>query len=393
MDPVRNPFAPGAGTQPPELAGRADVLADIRTALQRVAIGRPAQSSIMVGLRGVGKTVLLVRAETMAQAEGYRTLMVEAHEGKHLAGLLLPGLRSALNALSLVESAKDKARRGLRVLRSFIGSVKVKLNDVDLALSVTPEPGAADTGDLETDLPALFLAIGEAAQAARKPFAILIDEMQYLSEREFSALIMSMHRISQANLPFVLIGAGLPQILGLAGESKSYSERLFKFPKIGELTQADAVAAVEKPVLQEHARIARTATDEILRISGRYPYFIQQWAHNSWNAASGDVIRRADVDTANATAIAALDSAFFRVRFDRCTPAERRYMRALAEFGPGPVRSGDIAAKLNVRTQSVGPVRSSLIKKGMIYSPQHGDTAFTVPLFDAYMRRVMPDLE
>ena len=393
MDPVKNPFAPGAGTPPPELAGRKDVLLDLDVALQRVALGRPSQSSILVGLRGVGKTVLLVRMQAMADAHGYRTLRVEAHEGKTLTGLLVPGLKGVLQALSLTEGAKEQARRGLRVLRSFMSGMKFNVQDVEIGLSVAAETGVADSGDLETDLPDLLEAVGLAAKAARQPFALLIDELQYLSSREFSALIMAMHRLSQANLPVVLIGAGLPQILGLAGESKSYSERLFRFPDIGPLPDLDGRSAVRKPVNDEQADIEEEAISEILRVSERYAYFIQQWAHDAWNIAKGSKITYHDVIMATPVAIRALDGAFFRVRFDRCTPAERRYMRALAEFGPGPARSGDIALKLGVRTQSVGPVRSSLTKKGMIYSPQHGDTAFTVPLFDSYMRRVLPNFE
>lgn len=314
---------------------------------------------------------------------------MEAHEGKTLVELLVPGLQSALYALSTIEGTKDKARRGLRVLRSFLNGVRVNIRDVEFGPSIEPKHGSADSGDLETDLPALFVAIGEAAKFANKPFAVLIDELQYLSEAEFSALIMSMHRITQASLPITLIGAGLPQILALAGESKSYSERLFKYPKIGELAEADARTAILKPVENEGATIESLAIDRILAISERYPYFIQQWGHDAWNAAEGNIITATDVDHATVISIKALDDNFFRVRFDRCTPAERRYMRALAEFGPGVHRSGDIATKFGVRTQSLGPVRSGLIKKGMIYSPQHGDTAFTVPLFDAHMRRVM----
>jgi hypothetical protein len=344
-------------------------------------------------LRGVGKTVLLVRSKEMAEKHGYKTLSVEAHEGKTLAGLIVPGLQSILYSLSFIEGAKERARRGLRVLKSFLNGLKVTVGDVDLGLSIDPENGAADSGNIETDLPNLFLAIAEAAKSANSPFALLIDELQYLSTAEFSALIMSIHKITQANLPLILVGAGLPQILGLAGESKSYSERLFRYPRIGELATEDAKTAVIKPVRAEGGRISPSAIDEILRISERYPYFIQQWAHDAWNIADSDEITFNDVVAATATSIKALDDNFFRVRFDRCTPSERKYMRALAEHGPGAHRSGDIAFTLGVKTQSVGPARSSLIKKGMIYSPQHGDTAFTVPLFDAYMRRVMLTLD
>ncbi len=391
MDFVRNPFAPGAGTPPPELAGRLAQIGEVETALRRVAIGRPAQSAIFVGLRGVGKTVVLVRMRAIAEELGFATIAIEAHEGKKLPELLLPGLLATLHGLSVLEGAKDRARRGIRVLKSFLNGIKVSVSGIEL--SIEAEAGAADSGSLEADLPALLVAVAQAARAAKRPLALLVDELQYLSALEFSALIMSMHQVAQQNLPAILIGAGLPQILGVAGESKSYAERLFRFPQIGALDAADGRDAILKPVLGEGARIDEDAIAEILRISEGYPYFIQQWSYDSWNMAQGDRITRDDVTRATAVSIAALDGNFFRVRYDRCTPAERRYMRALAAFGEGAHRSGDIAARLGVRSQALGPVRSSLIKKGMIYGPAHGDTAFTVPLFDAYMLRVMPVLE
>jgi hypothetical protein len=337
MDPVRNPFAPGAGTPPPELAGRADILRDIDIALQRLAIQRQIQSSILVGLRGVGKTVLLVRMKAMAEERSFKTLMIEAHDGKTLPELLVPGLQSALHSLSLVEGAKEAARKSLRVLKSFLTGLKIDIGGV--AMSIDGQPGAADSGDLESDLPNLLLSIGEAARAANSPFALLIDELQYLSEKEFSSLIMSVHKITQSNLPIILIGAGLPQILGLAGESKSYAERLFKFPKIGELTEQDARTAIVKPIRDEDACIEDGAVMQILKASERYPYFIQQWAHDSWNAAAGSTITQDDVLRATITSIKALDESFFRVRFERSTPSEKRYMRALAGLGrPAPLR-------------------------------------------------------
>lgn len=244
MDPVRNPFAPGAGTPPPELAGRAMILDELTVTLQRIALGKPAQSSILVGLRGVGKTVLLVRLSEIAETIGFRTHLIEAHEEKPLSALIVPGLRQILIRLSEIERARDAARRGLRVLRSFLNSIRLTYGDFEIGLGIDPEVGSADSGDLEVDLPNLFLAVGEAARSAGVPFAILIDEMQYLTDKEFSALIMAIHRTSQTNLPLTLIGAALPQILGLAGESKSYAERLFKYPKIGALEEKDARAAL-----------------------------------------------------------------------------------------------------------------------------------------------------
>ena len=388
MDPVRNPYAPGAGNPPPELAGRADVLANAETALQRVALGRAVQFPIMVGLRGVGKTVLLVRVNAMADALGFLTIDVEAHEGKTLPELLVPGIRKALFALSVVENAKEKARRGLRVLKGFLAGLKVSFAGIEIG--VDAEVGVADTGDLEADLPEMLVALGEAASAANRVVAIIIDELQYLSSDEFSALIMAMHKINQRGLPVALIGAGLPQILGLAGNSKSYAERLFTYPKIGALTESDAVAAIVNPAREEGVTFEDDAVAEVMAVTECYPYFLQQWSHDAWNGAAGDRISKEDIERATPTSIAALDQSFFQVRFDRCTPTEKRYMRALAELGAGHHRSGDIAEKLRLNTTSAAPTRSALIKKGMIYSPSYGDTAFTVPLFDDYMRRVMP---
>ncbi len=328
----------------------------------------------------------------MAEGHGYRTAFIEAHEGKSLAELLLPPIRNLLFSLSKVESAKEKARRGLRVLRGFIGAVKLNLGELDLEIGLDPERGVADSGDLESDLPNLLHTVAEAAQAAGRSVAILIDELQYFEAREFSALIMAMHKISQSGLPFIMFGAGLPQVLALAGESKSYAERLFRYPAIGPLDQVDAIAALRSPIEQEDAAITDGALDRILEVTRAYPYFLQQWGHDCWNVADAPVVKLDDVVRASVVAIRTLDEGFFKVRFDRCTPSERRYMRALAELGPGAHRSGDIAQLLGLKTTSVGPTRGKLIRKGMIYAPAHAETEFTVPLFDEYMRRAMPVL-
>ena len=393
MDRIKNPYAPGAGTPPPELAGRHEVIEAASIALKRVSQNRPERSIILVGLRGVGKTVLLNKINQIASAEGYLTEFVEAHEGKSLPELLVPFLRSALFKLSAIDGAKEIARKGLRALKGFVNSVKISLNDIEIGLSIDAELGTADSGDLEADLPELFVLIGRAAKEANTPIAILLDELQYLSTEEFSALIMSIHKINQNGLPVILIGAGLPQILGLAGNSKSYAERLFRYPEIGALNEGDAITAIRNPALTEGVTISDAAVTEILHVTQRYPYFLQQWAYEAWNMAAGLSIEKSDVENATPKAIAELDQSFFKVRFDRCTPSERRYMRALAEFGEGPHRSGEIADKLNVKSRSVAPTRSALIKKGMIYSPAHGDTEFTVPMFHEFMLRVMTNLD
>lgn len=388
MDPRNNPYVPGAGTPPPELAGRHEVLERAEVALSRIRHRRPSKSLIVVGLRGVGKTVLLVRFQALATREGYRAEMIEAHEGKTLAQLLVPALRKTLLSLSLTAAAGAKGKQALRALRSFVGTVKISWSEFEVGIE--PLKGTADSGDLEVDLSDLFVAVGEAAVEKDTAIALCIDEMQYLSEKEFSALIMATHKVAQLNLPLVIVGAGLPQILGLAGESKSYAERLFDYPRVGALTQADAAIAIIEPAKAENVAYEHEAVARIIAVTKGYPYFLQQWGHEVWNLAAASPITLADVLRATDAAIAALDESFFRVRFDRCTPAEKRYLRALADLGEGPKRSGDVAERLGLKVTSLGPTRSKLIAKGMVYSPQHGETAFTVPLFDDYMRRVMP---
>ncbi len=385
-----NPFAPGAGNPPPELAGRLGLLDSVGVGLRRVAMGRPAQSVILVGLRGVGKTVLLVRIGAIAEEAGYRILAMEAHDGRSLASLLVPGLRAALVHFSAVSAAADTARRALRVLKAFLKGISLKVQDVELALSLEEE-AAADNFMLQNDLPALLVSVGQAARAAARPMALLLDELQYLSSAEFSALIMAMHRVSQLNLPLVFAGAGLPQLPALAGDSKTYAERMFQFPQIGALLPTDARLAIEKPVRAEGAEIDQDALEEILRITEGYPYFLQQWAHDAWNLATGGRITRADVLAATPVALGVLDRDFFRVRFDRCNASEKRYLRALAALGPGAHRSGRVAERVGAKPSSLAPARDKLIRKGMIYAPRYGEVAFTVPLFDAYMKRVMPD--
>lgn len=393
MDNIRNPFSPGAGSPPPELAGRESVLEQARVLLGRVLVKRSEKSLLLTGLRGVGKTVLLNEIDRMAQGVGYRTILVEAHEGKSLAVLLAPHLRRLLFDLDRIAGAGDKARRGLAVLKSFVGTIKIKFGDVDIGLDIDPEPGTADSGDLEVDLPSLFMAVGEAAQDRGVAVAILIDEIQYFSSSELSALIMAMHKMQQRQLPLVLIGAGLPILPGLAGESKSYAERLFSFPDIGPLPEPDAIKALNDPVVEAGEAFEPAALHEIFRLTRGYPYFLQEWGYQAWNHAAASPISLQVVQESSELVSRRLDENFFRVRFDRLTPREKMYLRAMAELGPGPYRTGDVADKLSVKINTLGPVRANLIKKGMVYSPSHGDMAFTVPLFDEFMRRAIPQFE
>lgn len=391
MNPLTNPFSPGAGNQPPELAGRGELLRKVEVLLARVKAGRSEQSMLMVGLRGVGKTVLLNRVREMAEAQGYQALLIEAHESKPLPLLLLPPLRQILFALDRMQNISQKVKRGLRVLRSFIGAVKLKLGDAEFGLDIDPETGSADSGDLEADLAELFVAVGEAAADRGTAVAIIIDELQYMTEVEMSALIMAIHRVSQRSLPLVLIGAGLPQLVGLAGKSKSYAERLFTYPELGALSMEDASLALQGPVATQGVAFTTEALAEVFTVTQGYPYFLQEWGYQSWNMAQQSPIDLPLILQTTVASTARLDQSFFRVRFDRLTPREKDYLSALAELGTGNQRSGDVAERLGVKVQTIAPLRSSLIKKGMIYSPAHGDTAFTVPLFDQFMLRTMPD--
>lgn len=280
--------------------------------------------------------------------------------------------------------------RSLRVLKSFFNGVKLKYQDIEIGIDIDPEPGVADSGDLEADLSALFIALGEAAADRGTAVALIIDELQYLAEKELGALIMAMHQIAQRQLPVVLVGAGLPQLVALSGRAKSYAERLFQFPELGPLQPEEAAAALQEPALEQQVRFTDEALREIIVQTQGYPYFLQEWGYQAWNLAVGSPIDADTVRLATRESIVRLDANFFRVRFDRLTPREKDYLRAMADLGDGPQRSGDIAEHLGVKVQSVAPVRNGLIKKGMIYSPAHGDTAFTVPLFGDFKKRIMP---
>ncbi len=390
MDAVANPFAPGAGAPPPELAGRDELLETARIALERVRLGRPTKSILMVGLRGVGKTVLLDRMRDDAERAGIHTLRIEAPESRSLPAMLAPELRGALLRLSRNAKAKELAQRALRALAGFAKALKMKFNDLEVGVDFSPEPGLADNGDLEHDLQALLEVAGAAAKEAGTALALFVDELQYVKEDELAALITALHRAAQRGLPVVLVGAGLPQLRGRMGRAKSYAERLFDFPSIGPLPPEAARQALLAPTREQGVDITAEALDRLVSETQGYPYFVQQWGKHAWDVADASPIDMSDVDVASAAAIAALDESFFRVRFDRLAPAEKRYLRAMAELGPGPHRSGDIAESLGRRVTAFGPTRNKLITKGMIWSPDHGDTAFTVPLFDAFMKRIMP---
>ena len=392
MDPRRNPFAPGAGTPPPELAGRAGLIEDAAVAIDRIRHGRSARSLIFYGLRGVGKTVLLTTIRNQAEAEGVVVVAMEAPENRSLPAMLVPALRASLLKLDRMKQAGQAIKRALRALAGFI-KPRVSYEGFEIALDFEPEPGLADSGDLEADLADLVRATGEAAKEHGTAIVLAVDELQYVPEEELAALISALHRAQQLQLPITLVGAGLPQLLGQMGRAKSYAERLFAFIPLGALEPEAAFDAIRIPLLHEATEISDAALATIFAETQGYPYFLQEWGKHSWDFADMSPIDEEDVDNATVAAVAELDASFFRVRFDRLSPSEKRYLRAMAELGPGPHRSGNIAEQLGLKVESVAPTRNSLIRKGMVFSPAHGDTAFTVPLFDAFMRRIMPAME
>lgn len=392
MDPRTNPYAPGAGAPPPELAGRDGIIESASIALDRMRAGLVARSVMLVGLRGVGKTVLLNRLHNDAAAQGFATVMLEAPEKRSLPALLAPSIRAALLKLDRMAAGGDLAKRALRSLGGFVQAMKLRYGDIEFGLDLGLEPGVADTGDLDADLISLFQVVGEAARERRTVLVLFIDELQYVPEEQLAALITALHRCAQLQLPVTLVGAGLPQLVGQMGRAKSYAERLFEFTPVGPLPDDAARQAITAPANRCGVTFSEAALVEILRQTQGYPYFLQEWGKHSWTCATESPIQLADVQAATTQALAELDASFFRVRLDRLTPSEKRYLRAMAELGPGPHRSGDIAHMLGREVQTVAPTRAKLIEKGMVYSPSHGDTGFTVPLFDAFMRRVIAEL-
>lgn len=391
MDPVRNPYTPGAGTPPLVLAGRDEIIATAETALKRISAGRPGRSQMLLGLRGVGKTVLLNKIFNQAEDQGFFTIKIEAPENGDFANRCLPELKRILLRLSTQEHLRHRLQQATAAMRNFASVFKLSFEGFEFGAS--PHPGIADTGDFETDFSDLMREVLLAARDADRHVALFIDEVQYLRPQELAAIAVTCHDAAQRGLPFVFFGAGLPQIAKLAGDAKSYAERLFEFPEVGSLSDAAAKEALRKPAMDEGADFDDDALDLILSESRNYPYFLQEWGSHVWLEADRPTIRGATVKAAESALIKHLDASFFRVRFDRCKPVQQKYLRAMAELGPGPHATGDIAAMLGCEPSQVSATRAQLISLGMIWSQRHGETAFTVPLFDQFMKRQMPELQ
>lgn len=390
MDQIRNPFSPGAGTRPPALVGRDGEIDAMDVTLQRLLLGRDGQSQMLTGLRGVGKTVMLNEFEQLAEARGYFHEHIEVGEDGDLAPRLAAGFRRVLLSMDAKRRLGERARRALGVLKAF--SVRLP-GGPELSIDVEAVHGPADSGDLATDLSGLFVEVGGVARDHATGVLLTIDELHYVAQRNLEALVMGLHRAAQLRLPITVAGAGLPSLAALTGEAKSYAERMFAFPLIGSLPPDQAKEALVVPALDEGVGWEEAALDRVVEVTRGYPYFLQEFGKQAWNVADGpDLITADDVDRSIPVATARLDDGFFRVRTGRTSDPERAYLRAMAELSPGPVRSGAVAGLLEKKATSLAPTREGLIRKALCYSPRWGEIDFTVPMFDEFMRRWIPDL-
>jgi len=391
VDPVRNPYSPGAGARPPALVGREREIEAMDVALQRLLLGRDGRSQLLTGLRGVGKTVLLNEFETLAVGRGWFHEHVEVAEEGDLVGRLVAALRRVLLAMDARRRIGERARRALGVLKAFALTVP---GGVGISIDVEPVRGPADSGDLATDLAGLFVEVGEVAREHGTGVLLTVDELHYVRLEVLEALVMGLHRAVQRTLPVTVAGAGLPSLAALTGEAKSYAERLFLFPEIDSLDAEQAREALVVPAADEGVTWDGDALGAVVTATAGYPYFLQTFGQQAWNAAPGpDRITLADVDHSVRVALAELDDGFFRVRSGRTTDLERTYLRAMAELGPGPVRTGAVAELLGKRGAALSPVREALIKRALCYSPRWGEIAFTVPMYDRYLKRLIPTLD
>ncbi len=388
MEPEKNPYVPTAGAPPAVLVGRGALIESFRSTLARVKNGRAEQSVIPYGLRGVGKTVLLNTFVADAKRGGYIVAYLEADDERTFLHKLAIEMQGILFSLDTPARVNELAKRAMRVFKSF--TVRLGFDGLSASIGVEPERGLGDSGDLQLDLTALLCGIGEAARAQETAVLIAVDEAQYLSEAELAAVIMAMHRVNQLSLPVLFVATGLPQILQRLGEAKSYAERLFNFCPIGALDERDAREAIVAPAAMEHVNYEEAAVRRLIEVSGGYPFFVQLFAYDVWNAAPASPIAAAVVDEIEPVTLAKLDNGFFSVRYRRCSGRERYYLRAMAQLGCGPYNSRDVADVAGTTQRQLGPPRDALIKKGMIYSPEHGKIDFTVPLFDEFMRRTEP---
>jgi hypothetical protein len=384
VDPIANPYTPNAGSRPPELAGRAAEIEQFRIVVGRLKRGATEQSMIIRGLRGVGKTVLLNTFEDHAEAEGFLAYYHELTPDSALVTEIARDAQAALARLNLSARATGAIREAL----SHLGTIRI-VSPEGIELSV--DLRKAGEGTITRDLSELFLQLGGAAAKKGSGIVFLLDDVQFVNEVEYRAVVSALHRATQKNMPITLAAAGLPQIPRLTGEARSYAERLFTFPVIANLPLDDARAALVEPARQQKVEYAEAAIELALEWTEGYPFYIQQLGKHAWNLADSSPIGRDDIEAATPAAQTALDRSIYEVRVQRATEQERRYMRAMAELGEGPYRSGAVAGRLGKTTGAVSVTRQRLLDKGLAYATEdYGYIDFTVPRFAEFMRRYMP---
>lgn len=396
MKALTNPYTPNAGAEPLAVVGRDDQLESFDLLLARIEAGRTEQSMIITGLRGVGKTVLLGQFRTKALAREWVAVEVEVskNDETEFRREMATRLRTALFELSPKAKWTDRFKHAAAVLKSFTISLDAT-GAWSAGLDIEAAQGFADHANLSLDLTDVFMAIGQAAAEHGHGVVLLFDEVQFLTKQQLEALIQALHKMVQRKLPITMVGAGLPQIAELAGDAKSYAERLFKFPSIGNLDPADARAALARPAHDEGVTYSETALSEAVAITGGYPYFLQELGYAVWTVAAGPEITAEDITTAVPAYEAKLDQSFFRVRLDRATELQRAYLRAMAQLGSQPQKAADVAdvmGRPERTSQNLAPTRAELINMGLLYTPEHGYAAFTVPHFDQFILRAIPDL-
>jgi hypothetical protein len=384
MDPLQNPYAPGAGVRPPQLAGRDGDLDAFRVVLERVGRGLPERSLMIAGLRGVGKTVLLLEFQSLAEQYEWSTAKLEGRTGISLRGGIGRAVHLLLRSLNRRHRLEHRFERLLRILKSFVVTASPS-GEFAFKLDVDPEPGSADSGDDEIDLTELLVEVGKAAASVQTGVAVFIDEMQDLPHSDLGAVVGAFHEISQQQLPVLIVGAGLPHLPQELSESKTYAERLFRYRRVDSLARPAATEAIVVPAQRLGVEFTPGAIEAVLDASGGYPYFIQAYGKHTWDVADRSPIDLEDVQLGSTEARRELDVGFFGTRLDRATPKEREYLQAMAELGEQPAGTGAVAAHLGKPAGNLSVARDQLLKKGLIYSPDRGLVAFTVPRFGEFI--------
>ncbi len=390
MDRIENPFAPNAGIKPPEFVGRKEILGEANILFKRVIRGNAEKHIILTGPRGVGKTVLLQELGALAEENGYCAARIEATGNTSLAKLLAKPLHKILLDLNHLAGAKENIVLGMKTLKSFLSGTNLKYGDLSIGLDEGNASEVVSNGNIELDLPDLLAKIAQSAKDKNKGIALLADELQFLTKVELKALTLSIHSLQQNGLPFAFIGAGLPMLPELVGDASSYSERIFTFFDVGELSRPETFQAISAPVRKRGAEISDEALDILFKDTKGYPYFVQEWGYQAWNLAPDKKIEKEIMPLVRKTALERLDKSFFPMRLERLADGEKEYLRVVAEQAKPYAKSGEVAKALGKKPGSMTVVRDRLIKKGILWSPGRGDLAFIIPLFGDYVRRKLP---